>query len=63
VISPEEHDDRMKALGSKSYIFLFLTFIGIATAGFAALVALDRFLGHAIQFDISARPKLSTGGG
>lgn len=53
----------MKALGSKSYIFLFLTFIGIATAGFAALVALDRFLGHAIQFDISARPKLSTGGG
>jgi hypothetical protein len=50
VISHERCDDPMKAFGSKSYILLFLTFIGIVVAGFAALVALDHILGHTVTF-------------
>ena len=50
VISHERCDDPMKAFHGKSYILLFLAFIGIAVAGFAALVTLDHILGHAITF-------------
>jgi hypothetical protein len=38
-------DDPIKALGTKSYISLALTFIGAGGGGFVVLVALDRLLG------------------
>jgi hypothetical protein len=50
VIGHERCDDPVKAFHSKSYIYLFLAFIGIAVASFAALVTLDHILGRTIIF-------------
>jgi hypothetical protein len=47
----------MKAFRAKNYIFLFLTFIGIAVAGFAALVALNHILGHTVTFPTGVKPR------
>jgi hypothetical protein len=55
VIGHERCDDPMKAFGSKSYILLFLAFIGIAVAGLGALVALDHILGRTVTFPVTTR--------